>query len=429
MSAAPHEHDGVLDVLHVDMDCFFAAVEVQDHPELAGRPVIVGGTGPRGVVAACTYEARAFGVHSAQPTELARRCCPSAVVLSGRFDRYAAVSRQLLELLGRFTPNFEPLGLDEAYLDVSGAHRLFGPSDAIAAEIRSAVRAELGLSCSVGVGRTKLIAKLASRAAKPIADRQRPRPGRGVVVVEASEERSFLEPLRLCQLPGVGMQTAARLRRVGLVTVADCNEVGRATVERLLGGAAGRLVAGMCAGHDPRRVQAVRSAQRIGREETFASDCRDAEQLHRELVRLSDAVVHRLAQAALEASSVQVKVRSPDFVTRSRQLHLEEPTAALSVVLESAEELLSRLPLAEGVRLLGVAASELIPAARPAAVRVEQLCFAGLEVSEARPAASPSELGATIAAVRRRFGVGALGPATLLGLRGLEVTAARPEGR
>ncbi|HEX2063097.1 MAG TPA: DNA polymerase IV, partial [Acidimicrobiales bacterium] len=199
-------------VLHVDMDAFYASVEVLHDPSLAGRPVIVGGSGDRGVVASCSYEARAYGIHSAMPSARARRLCPPAVFVDGNFSLYAEYSRRLHEVFLSFTPLVEGVALDEAFLDVSGARRLFGPGAEVAHRVRHAVARELSLPCSVGVGSSKLIAKLASKAAKPRASLQGPRPGRGVVVVAAGEELDFLHPLPVSSLWGVGPATLERLR-------------------------------------------------------------------------------------------------------------------------------------------------------------------------------------------------------------------------
>jgi nucleotidyltransferase/DNA polymerase involved in DNA repair len=259
-------------ILHVDMDSFFASVEVLDDPSLAGKPVIVGGSGSRGVVASCTYEARAYGIHSAMPSVHARRLCPHAIFVAGRYDRYAQTSEQLHSILRRFTPLVEGIGLDEAFLDVSGARRLLGSASEIAWSIRSAVRHEMSLACCVGVARTKLLAKLASRAAKPKATAASVEPGHGVVVVRPDEEISFLRPLPIRALWGVGPATAARLAELGVVTVGDLVKIPDQTVQRVLGASNGRHLCALARGEDDRAVEPDRGVKSVGHEETFAVD-------------------------------------------------------------------------------------------------------------------------------------------------------------
>ncbi len=268
-------------VLHVDMDAFFASVEVLDDPSLAGLPVIVGGSGGRGVVAACTYEARRFGVHSAMPSSTARRLCPDAVFREGRYHRYVEESAKLHAILESVTPLVEGISLDEAFLDVTGAQQLLGDAGRLATDLRARITGELGLGCSVGVGRTKLVAKLASEAAKPVASQAGIHAGRGVVVVPPEEELRFLHAQSVRALWGVGPVTGRRLGSFGVETVADLAALPADTLRRVAGPTAGAHLAELARGHDPRPVVPDRAAKSIGHEETFATDLWERAVLHR----------------------------------------------------------------------------------------------------------------------------------------------------
>lgn len=417
-------------VLHVDMDAFFAAVEVLDDPALVGSPVIVGGSGTRGVVASCTYEARAFGVHSAMSSVEARRRCPDALFVSGRYWRYAEVSAQLHEVLRRYTPVVEAIGLDEAFLDVAGAVRLLGPPLDIARRLRAEVAEELQLHCSVGVARTKLLAKLASEAAKPRPSPGGPMAGPGVVVVEPHAELAFLHPLPVRSLWGVGPATAARLAGLGVQTVADLAAVPVDALCRSLGNANGRHLAQLAMGEDDRAVEADREAKSIGHEETFASDLHDQDALHPLVVRMADAVCQRLREADVWARTITVKVRFADRTTITRSHTVGEVTASPRLVRAVALALVSAVEVGAGVRLLGVSASGL--AGAPAA---QQLSFEDVGDEDgagaagagaAGPASALSEAAweeveAALAAIRARYGPAAVAPAALVGRRGLSV--------
>ncbi|HXY46096.1 MAG TPA: DNA polymerase IV [Acidimicrobiales bacterium] len=457
-----------LDVVHVDMDCFYAAVEMLDDPSLAGRPVIVGGTGLRGVVAACSYEARASGVHSAMPMAEARRRCPQAVVLGGRHDRYGEVSAQLHSVFHEFTPVVEPIALDEAFLDVSGSHRLFGTSLEIASAIRQRVRDQLHLDCSVGVGRSKLIAKLASREAKPRAAPNGPRPGRGVVAVSAEEEIGFLHPRPVSDLWGVGPRTAARLRRYGIHTIGDLASLDGAALRRLVGQAAGLQLHALASGQDDRPVVADRVVKSIGHEETFAVDRHDAVMLRRELVRLSDSVGSRLRAASVVGRTVTLKVRFGDFSTITRSRSLPGPLLSASEIAQVSGSLLDGVDVSAGVRLIGVSVSSLEPrvsaggrqlellspgggarlepgaqAGRPQATRAterregepgpprvasaSQVAGEGAAVPPeavsqgVAQAVARGEVDTAVGAIRERYGADAVGPAAIAGPKGLRV--------
>jgi len=404
-----------LDILHLDMDAFYAAVETLADPTLAGRPVIVGGSGSRGVVASCSYEARAYGVRSAMPSVQASRLCPTAVFLSARFDAYAAVSRQLHEVLRSFTPLVEGIGLDEAFLDVRGAHRLFGTGPEIGRAVRERVHGELGLWSSVGVARSKLLAKLASRAAKPTATPTGPRPGVGVVAVEPAAELGFLHPLPVSALWGVGPVTAARLTRLGVSTVGDLAAVPVETLVVTLGQAVGRQLHELASGRDTRPVEPDRDVKSIGHEETYAHDDHDVTSLRRQVVRMADAVGARLRGSAKQGRTVTLKVRFGDMSTITRSHTVADPVDQGPVIAGVAAELLGGVDVRPGVRLLGVSVSGLTGASDREA---RQLSFGDLDGPSDRRGGAASE---ALDAVRARFGTEAVGPASLAGPEGIDV--------
>src|SRR5579862_3072423 len=346
-------------ILHVDLDAFFAAVEVLLDPSLAGRPVIVGGAGNRGVVAACTYEARVYGIHSAMPSTRARRLCPHAVFLPGRYDRYAEYSARLHEVFAHYTPMVEGIALDEAFLDVSGARRLLGPAEEIAWSIRREIKATLGLDASVGVAATKFVAKLASEAAKPVADPRGTRPGRGVVVITPGTELAFLHPLPVRALWGVGPATHKRLERFGVVTVGDLAALPLESLTTALGASLGAHLHELAWGRDPRRVEPDRAVKSVSHEETYARDLHDRAELAVEAVRLADGVASRLRQAELAGRTVTIKVRYHDFATVTRAHTLPEAVDSGRAIARVATTLLEGIDPSAGVRLLGVAVSNL----------------------------------------------------------------------
>ena len=341
------------------MDAFFVAVEVRRRPELAGRPVVVGGTGRRGVVAAASYEARRYGIHSAMPSERARRLCPQAVFLPGDYGLYGQVSEEVMALFRSFTPLVEPISLDEAFLDVTGARRLFGSGREIAEAIRAKVWDELALACSVGVAPVKMLAKLASEAAKPRASPAGVRPGAGVVVVEPGEELAFLHPLPVQALWGVGPATLARLQRLGVATVGDLADVPEATLVGALGQANGRHLHQLAHGIDDRPVVPDRELKSVGHEQTFARDLTTADELGREVVRMADAVATRLRAAGLAGRTVTLKVRFASFPTITRSSTVPEPIDNGPGIAAAARGLLDQVDCEDGVRLLGVSMSNL----------------------------------------------------------------------
>jgi len=401
-------------ILHVDLDAFFAAVEVLDRPELAGRPVVVGGTGARGVVAAASYEARTYGIASAMPMARARRLCPAAVVLPGRFARYQALSRRFLAILGRYTPLVEPVALDEAFLDVTGSGRLLGDGPTIARAIRAEVATELGLGASVGVATTKMVAKLASEAAKPRAGPRGPVPGPGVVVVAPGGELGFLHPRPVRALWGVGPATERRLAALGVRTVGDLAHLPVEALVAALGRAHGRHLHDLATGRDHRAVEGSRVARSLGHERTFPVDHRDRGVLATELMALGDAVAQRLRAEGLVARTVALKVRYADFRTISRAVTPPEPVGERRALVAAARGLLEAVDVDPGLRLLGLSARTL----RAGAAGAVQLRLAepGLPGDGGR-----SGVATAVDAVRARFGPSAVGPASLLGPGGMRV--------
>ena len=394
-------------ILHVDMDAFFVSVELVRRPELRGLPVVVGGDGERGVVAAASYEARAYGVRSAMPSTRARRLCPDVVFLPGDHRHYGEVTRRVMMIFRRYTPLVEPLSLDEAFLDVSGVVRLHGPPTEVAAAIRSDVLAEEGLGCSVGIATNKFLAKLASAQAKPTARMDGPAPGRGVQVVPADGIREFLDPLPVEAIWGVGPRTLERLQRLGVRTVAELRAVPEPTLVSSIGRAAGAQFWRLARGIDERRVDPAQSVRSIGHEETFSRDLTEPGDLRRELIRMVDAVGRRLREAGVAGRTVTVKVRFPDFTTFSRSQTIPDATDLVVEILEVATGLMESLDTTSGIRLLGVSLSGL----RDGSVR--QLRFEDL--------GDPGWLEAEQAVdrIRDRFGVGSIGPATTVGPEGL----------
>ncbi|MFR9676493.1 DNA polymerase IV [Streptomyces sp. TR06-5] len=338
-------------VLHLDMDAFFAAVEQASKPSLRGKPVIVGGLGPRGVVATASYEARRFGVHSAMPMAQARRRCPNAACLTPRFALYRQVSEQVMALLTELSPLVEPLSLDEAFVDLEAGGV---PADARAARrvgerLRRAITSVTGLSGSVGLAGSKLLAKIASERAKPD----------GLVVVPPGTERELLAPLPVRTLPGVGPATAEVLRRAGIVTVGDTAGAGEDELLRLLGKAHGASLFAMANGDDERPVVAERDAKSVSVEDTYDVDLTDRMRVRNELARLADRCVRRLRDAGRSGRTVVIKVRSHDFSTLTRSETLRGPTDDPTVVREAADRLLAGVDTTAGVRLLGVGVSGL----------------------------------------------------------------------
>jgi DNA polymerase-4 len=390
-------------VLHVDMDAFYASVEVRERPELAGQPVVVAGgsnpAGDRGVVLSASYQARAFGVRSAMPVAQARRLCPQAEFVTPHFPRYAEVSRGVMALFREITPLVEPLSLDEAFLDVGGSVRRLGMSPAGIGEwIRGQVYDAHRVTCSVGVAPNKFLAKLASGLAKPD----------GLLVVPADGALEFLHPLPLSALWGVGQRTAQALRRLGCATVADVASMPLSALRRAVGVACAQHLHELANGRDERRVVPDVPEKSVGAEETFAQDVADRVVLRRELLRLVDRATAALRCRSLRGRTIALKIRYPDFTTITRSRTLADPTDSAHGVFAVAADLLdANLPCGAAVRLLGVRVEQLVRGAG-----AEPLTFDGGN------AANWSDVERAVDAARSRFGSAAVSPATLLGAPG-----------
>ncbi|MCY3773739.1 MAG: DNA polymerase IV [Gemmatimonadetes bacterium] len=337
-------------ILHADMDAFFAAIEQRDRPELRGKPVIVGGDGPRSVVSTCSYEARRFGVHSAMPGTTAKKLCPQGIFLPVRSDVYGKVSRQVQDVFHRYTPLVEPLSLDEAFLDVTGSARLFGDGEAIARSIKADVLEETQLTISVGVAPCKYVAKVASDLDKPD----------GLVIVPENSVRDFLAPLPVSFLWGAGKDMQERLARSGLKTIGDVQKRSTDDLQRMLGDAAGSHFFHLSRGLDDRAVVTGHAAKSVSHENTFGTDLVERDACHRFLVDQSDRVGRRLRREGLLGRTVRIKVRFGDFKTLTRQAAVA-PTDNDFVIGEAARNLFDRVwDGRTGIRLLGVAAGNLV---------------------------------------------------------------------
>jgi DNA polymerase IV len=389
-------------ILHVDMDAFYASIAVRDHPELAGQPVIVGGAG-RGVVLSASYEARESGVRSGMPSTRARRLCPQAVRVAPDFDRYTACSKAVMEIFTSYTPVVQAMSLDEAFLDVSGSGRWLGDPVQVAEELRARIFDEQGITCSVGVAATTLMAKLASRSAKPD----------GVLRVTPAEVTTFLHPLPVEALWGVGEKTGEQLRRLGLTTVGDIAHTPVATLRRAMGPAAGSHLHVLAWGGEDRTVVPRRPdaepERSMGADETFGRDTDDPALVQRELLRLSAKVTGRMRAAGLAGRTVTLKVRFADFVTIARSRTLRDPTDLTPEVYAAASELYAALRLERArIRLVGVRVEGLVDAR----TATRQLVLGARE--RGWPEAERAVDRAT-----RRFGSSIVRPGTLISSRRL----------
>jgi DNA polymerase IV len=384
-------HSDARTILHVDMDAFYASVEERDRPELKGKPLIVGGTGGRGVVAAASYAVRSFGVHSAMPMREALRRCPQAICIRPRMARYQEVSARIFDIFHEFTPVVEGLSLDEAFLDVTGSERLIGNGEFIAKAIRRRIREETGLTASVGIGSNKLLAKIASDLNKPD----------GLCRLGPDNLHAVLDPLPVHKLFGVGQKSLPGVEATGIHTFGDLRRAGDETVWRAFG-KHGEAMRTLAAGIDDRPVEPNREEKSISAEETFDLDIHEAAELERQLTHLADRTATRLRAHALAAGKVTVKIRRRDFTTYTRQRIVEPPTQETSVIAGMAQILLKewlRNQPNAAVRLLGVGV------ARLQTLRQGDLFGEGQQ---------GSRLDATIDGIRGRFGSTLLTRASLL---------------
>ncbi|MGW4565186.1 DNA polymerase IV [Streptomyces sp. NPDC004561] len=338
-------------ILHLDMDAFYASVEQASKPSLRGKAVVVGGLGPRGVVATASYEARVFGVHSAMPMAQARRLAPNAAYLVPRFTLYRSISEQVMALLRELSPLVEPLSLDEAFVDLEAGGTAWDAESAqlTGTRLRADIRAVTGLTGSVGLAASKMLAKIASEQAKPD----------GLVLIEPGTERALLGPMTVRTLPGVGPATGDHLRRAGITTVEELAEAGEDELVRLLGKAHGQALYAMALARDDRPVVAEREAKSVSVEDTYDVDIHDRLRIGLEVQRLADRCVRRLRGAGLSGRTIVLKVRRYDFSTLTRSETLRGPTDDPAVVREAAARLLDSVDTTGGVRLLGVGVSGL----------------------------------------------------------------------
>jgi DNA polymerase-4 len=338
-------------ILHVDMDAFYASVELRDDPGLAGQPVVVGGSPQgRGVISAASYEARKFGIFSAMPAAQAIRLCPNAVFIKPRMEHYAKISKQLREIFFRFTSLVEPLSLDEAFLDVSGCEKLFGDAPTIAAQIKLLIKAELGLTASAGVAPNKYLAKVASDLEKPD----------GLVVVDPERVQEFLDPLEISRVWGIGPKTAEKFARFGVETIGQLRQLPMSTLKSTFGVNSDHFWR-LSRGLDTRSVVPDRIAKSVSHETTFARDIDNDETLEAWLHELTDQVARRLRRHAIFGKTIQMKLRYANFDTITRSLTIGEPTHTTEVLWETAKCLLqkTRAENQRSVRLLGMGVSNL----------------------------------------------------------------------
>jgi len=399
-------------ILHVDMDMFFVAVELLLRPELRGRPVVVGGDSERGVVAAASYEARRFGVHSAMSSRRAKQLCPQAVFLSGNMSLYADYSSRVFEIFEDFTPLVEGLSLDEAFLDVTGARVVHGEPVEIGRMIRQRVFDDVGLRCSVGVATSKFVAKLASERAKPRATNSGVEEGIGVFVVEPGAEVEFVRTLPVGALWGVGPVTLGKLTRLGIHSVEDLARVPLEALSSVVGESHAHHLHDLAHARDDRAVVPDGAAKSVGNEETFLVDVVDRAELRSHLVRLTDSVLTRCRRDGLTPRTLTLKIKYPDFTLITRSKTLDHPVTTVPAAVKVLEDLLAKVDLSPGVRLLGVSGRNFD------LEHVQMSLFDAATVDADTPSALEEAWAPTTRAIdeiRERFGSRAIRPASTLG--------------
>jgi len=383
-------------ILHLDMDAFYAAVEQRERPELRGRCLIVGGSLRRGVVTTASYEARRFGVHSAMPMFQALKLCPQALVVAPRMGLYREVSRRIMALLGEFSPLVEPVSIDEAFLDVTGSGRLFGAPAELGEAIKTRIRSQEGLTCSLGIAPVRFLAKIASEMRKPD----------GLVVIPPHEVPAVIAALPIRKVPGVGPRTLETLSPLGIRTLGDVSRLDADLLERRLGKLGRRLLA-LAAGDDPTPVTPWTPAKSVSSEETLAEDTGDRALLRRCLLRHAEEVARHLRRIGCRARSVTLKIKHNDFRQVTRQVTLERPRQSSAALFHAAEALLQAYPLEAPVRLIGLGAGHLVGPGQP--VQMELFDPQGTGGDEW------SRVDRVVEAIDSRFGRGAIRRASLAG--------------
>lgn len=386
-------------ILHVDMDAFFASVEQLDHPEYAGKPLVVGAAAnKRGVIAAASYEARKFGIHSAMPSREAARRCPHAIFVPVNMARYVQASEQIFSIFERFTPYIEPLSVDEAFLDVTGVQKLFGPGPDIAAKIKYSIKTETGLTASIGVAINKFLAKLASDMDKP--------DGLTVVPSNPPEIKSFLAPLEVSRIWGVGRVTQRLLEKNGIRTIAHLQNMAPDRLERIVGKSYANHLAAMAIGNDDRQLEMDRIRKSYSREHTFDKDCTNQEELESVLCDLVEDVGSQLRAEGKYAKTIQIKLRWQNFETITRQKQLSTAAYDNTTLRETAMELFLNQKLIKPVRLIGFGVSNI----------AEQHSQEQMDLfdNKSKPLERREKLSLVIDEIRTRFGDSAIANARKL---------------